>query len=85
VAFALACASRFSTARTAGANEVDIPHWTLTQHPTRLPIFSSVKVPAGTKLAAKNFYLLGLPNCAQRGPRWFGRAGRSGRQLAPWH
>jgi hypothetical protein len=46
----------------AGANAVDISNWTLTQHPTQQPIFSSVKIPAGTKLAARGFYLLGLAN-----------------------
>ena len=46
----------------AGDSDVDISNWTLTQHPTQQPIFSSVKIPAGTKLAAKGFYLLGLSN-----------------------
>ncbi len=41
---------------------IDISNWTLTQHPTQQAIFSSVKIPAGTKLAAKGFYLLGLAN-----------------------
>jgi non-reducing end alpha-L-arabinofuranosidase len=42
--------------------DVDISSWTLTQHQTQLPVFSSVKVPVGTKLAAHGFYLLGLSN-----------------------
>jgi hypothetical protein len=46
----------------AAASEVDISNWTLTQHPTQQPIFSSVRVPAGRKLAAHGFYLLGLAN-----------------------
>jgi hypothetical protein len=46
----------------AGAGDIDISNWTLTQHPTQQAIFSSVKIPAGTKLAAKGFYLLGLAN-----------------------
>jgi hypothetical protein len=46
----------------AGASSVDISSWTLTEHPILQPIFSSVKFPAGTKLAAKSFYLLGLSN-----------------------
>jgi len=46
----------------AGASDVDISNWTLTQHPTQQAIFSSVKIPAGTKLAARGFYLLGLSN-----------------------
>ena len=41
---------------------MDISNWTLTQHPTQQAIFSSVKIPAGTKLAAEGFYLLGLAN-----------------------
>lgn len=44
----------------AGSSAVDISNWTLTHHPTQLPIFSSVKVPAGTSLAPKGFYLFGL-------------------------
>ena len=46
----------------AGNNIVDISNWTLTQHQTQLPVFSPVKIPAGTKLAARGFYLLGLSN-----------------------
>ena len=46
----------------AGNSAVDISNWSLTQHSTELPIFSSVKIPAGTKLAARGFYLLGLSN-----------------------
>jgi hypothetical protein len=44
----------------AGDNAVDISNWTLTQHPTQEAVFSSVTIPAGTRLAAKGFYLLGL-------------------------
>ena len=44
----------------AGTKSVDISGWTLTEHPTQQPIFSAIKIPAGTKLAAKGFYLLGL-------------------------
>ena len=46
----------------AGATAIDISNWTLTQHPTQHPIFSSIEIPPGTKLAAKGFYLLGLAN-----------------------
>jgi hypothetical protein len=46
----------------SGDSAVDISNWTLTQHPTQQPIFSSVYIPPGTKLAAKGFYLLGLAN-----------------------
>ena len=44
----------------AGATDVDLSNWTLTEHPTQQAIFSTVKVPGGTKLAAGGFYLLGL-------------------------
>jgi len=44
----------------AGAKEVDISGWTLTQHQIQQAIFGNVKIPAGTKLAAHGFYLLGL-------------------------
>jgi len=46
----------------AGESEINISNWSLTQHAAQLPIFSSVKIPAGTKLAAHGFYLLGLSN-----------------------
>jgi hypothetical protein len=46
----------------AGSAAVDLSNWTLTQHATQLPVFSSTKIPAGTKLAPGGFYLLGLSN-----------------------
>ena len=46
----------------AGTGAIDISNWTLTQHQTQLANFSSIKIPAGTKMAAKGFYLLGLSN-----------------------
>src|SRR6185369_15637365 len=46
----------------AGDSDVDLSNWNLTQHPIGQPIFSSGKIPAKTKLAAKSFYLLGLAN-----------------------
>ena len=46
----------------AGAAAADISNWTLTEHPTQQAIFSPVKIPSGTRLAAKGFYLLGLSN-----------------------
>ena len=46
----------------AGNEELDISGWTVTHHATQMPVFSSVKVPSGTKLAARGFYLLGLSN-----------------------
>lgn len=44
----------------AGAQTIDISHWTLTEHPGQRAIFSTVTIPAGTRLAAGGFYLLGL-------------------------
>ena len=46
----------------AGTKSVDISNWKLTVHPTQQAVFSTVKIPAGTKLAAGGFYLLGLSN-----------------------
>lgn len=46
----------------ASDNEVDISGWTLTLRPYQMPVFSSIKIPAGTKLGSKGFYLLGLSN-----------------------
>lgn len=46
----------------AGSHSVDISNWTLTAHPSHEPVFSEIKIPAGTKLAAHGFYLLGLSN-----------------------
>ncbi len=52
----------------AGSHDVDISNWTLTEHPTQQAIFSTVKIPAGTKLAARGFYLLGLSNSGLAAP-----------------
>jgi len=46
----------YNAANTA----VDISNWTLTHHAAQLPVFSSVNIPAGTKLSPHGFYLLGL-------------------------
>ena len=46
----------------AGARSVDISNWTLNHHQTQVVSFSTVKIPAGTTLAAGSFYLLGLSN-----------------------
>jgi non-reducing end alpha-L-arabinofuranosidase len=46
----------------AGSQTVDLSNWTLTEHPAHQAIFSTVKIPAGTKLAVGGFYLLGLSN-----------------------
>jgi len=60
--FAINSTDSFIELYNAGASAVDISDWTLTEHPTQQAIFSSVKIPAGTKLAARGFYLLGLAN-----------------------
>jgi alpha-L-arabinofuranosidase B-like protein/lamin tail-like protein len=52
----------------AGSQSIDISNWTLTQHPAHQAIFSTVKIPAGTKLAAGGFYLLGLSNSGLAAP-----------------
>ncbi len=46
----------------ASTGSIDISNWTLTERPTQQAIFSSVKIPAGTKVSAGGFYLLGLSN-----------------------
>ena len=58
----------------AGDGAVDISNWTLGQHAALLPAFSTVKIPAGVKLAAKGFYLLGLSNSALAVPAKAGDA-----------
>lgn len=46
----------------AGSSSTDISNWTLTEHRAQQAIFSTIKIPAGTELAAGGFYLLGLSN-----------------------
>ena len=50
------------------ASAVDISNWTLTTHATQQAIFSSIRIPAGTKLAARGFYLLGLSTSGLAAP-----------------
>ena len=52
----------------AGSQSVDISNWTLTAHPAQQAIFSTVKIPDGTKLAPGGFYLLGLSNSGLAAP-----------------
>jgi hypothetical protein len=52
----------------AGSASANISNWTLTEHPARQAIFSTIKIPAGTKLAAGGFYLLGLSNSGLAAP-----------------
>jgi hypothetical protein len=46
----------------AGDSDVDLSHWSFTERPTQQAISSTVAIPAGTRLAARHFYLLGLAN-----------------------
>jgi hypothetical protein len=52
----------------AGHSTVDLSNWTLTEHPAQQAIFSTVTVPAGTKVAGHGFYLLGLSNSGLAAP-----------------
>src|SRR5882757_447569 len=52
----------------AGSASANISNWTLAEHPARQAIFSTIKIPAGTKLAAGGFYLLGLSNSGLAAP-----------------
>ena len=64
----------------AGSQSVDLSNWTLTEHPAHQAIFSAIKIPAGTNLAAGAFYLLGLSNSGLAVPA---RAGERPRGLYP--
>ena len=44
----------------ASDETVDLSGWTVRQHAANIPAFSDIKVPSGTKLAPKAFYLMGL-------------------------
>lgn len=44
----------------AGDKVADISGWEIIQHAATLPYFSTIKIPEGTRLAPKGFYLLGL-------------------------
>jgi len=44
----------------AGTSEIDLSNWTLTEHAAQQAIFSTITIPAGKKLIAGGFYLLGL-------------------------
>ena len=60
--FAVNSTDSFIELYNAGDSDVDLSGWSLTEHAIAQSIFSAVKVPAGTKLAAKGFYLFGLAN-----------------------
>ena len=52
----------------AGSGSVDVSNWTLTAHASQQAAFSAVKMPAGTRLPAGGFYLLGLANSGLAAP-----------------
>ncbi len=47
---------------------VDVSNWTLSEHPTGQAVFSTVTIPAGTKIAAHGHYLLGLSTSGLAAP-----------------
>ncbi|WP_419806297.1 arabinofuranosidase catalytic domain-containing protein [Terriglobus sp.] len=65
----------------AGTTEVDLSNWSLTGRPAQQTIFSSVQIPAGTKLQPKAFYLLGLSNSGLAIPAQAGDATLSVRDV----
>src|SRR6185295_5240663 len=52
--------NQFIELYNASANEVDISNWNIVHTPGEWAAFRLVSIPAGTKLAAHGFYLLGL-------------------------
>ena len=44
----------------ASDREVDLSGWTVREHAANIPYFSDIKIPSGTKLAPKAYYLLGM-------------------------
>lgn len=46
----------------ASDSDIDISGWTLTQHAKNIPYSSSIRIPSGTTIAAREYYLLGLSN-----------------------
>jgi len=52
----------------ASASTVDLSHWILTEHPAQQPVFSTVTIPAGTRIAGHGFYLLGLASSGLAAP-----------------
>jgi hypothetical protein len=52
----------------AGTHEVDISRWSLTEHPAQEAIFSGVRIPVATRLAAGGVYLLGLSDSGLAAP-----------------
>jgi hypothetical protein len=66
----------------SGDSTVDLSNWTLTEHPAQQPIFSKVRVPAGTRLAGHSFYLLGLSDSGLAAPAGAGDTSISLRNTA---
>ncbi|MBO0807760.1 MAG: AbfB domain-containing protein, partial [Actinobacteria bacterium] len=66
----------------AGGSAVDLSNWTLTQHPAQQPVFSTVTVPAGTRLAGHRSYLLGLADSGLAAPASAGDTSLSLRSTA---
>jgi hypothetical protein len=60
--------SSFIELYNGGAEAADISGWSLTEHQTQQAIFSEVTIPAGTRLASKGFYVLGLANSGLASP-----------------
>lgn len=58
----------------SGAREVDVSNWTLAVRPTQKTMLSEVTIPAGAKIAARGFYLLGLSNSGLASPAQTGDA-----------
>jgi hypothetical protein len=52
----------------AGGSTVDLSHWSLTEHQAQQPVFSTVTIPAGTRIAGHGFYLLGLASSGLAAP-----------------
>ena len=44
----------------ASDGEVNLSGWTVRHHAANIPYFSDIKIPSGTKLAPKAFYVLGM-------------------------
>ena len=60
--------NQFIELYNASDKAVNIGGWTLTEHAANVPAFSEIRVPKGTKLDAKGFYLLGLANSGLAAP-----------------
>ncbi|HSZ41932.1 MAG TPA: arabinofuranosidase catalytic domain-containing protein [Trebonia sp.] len=52
----------------SGDATVDLSNWTVTEHPTEQAVSSTVRIPAGTKLAGHGLYLLGQSTAGLAAP-----------------